>query len=106
MSGVLGVLHQPVVTGLPHDDVEVAQHAERMRDTLGVDVPRGVGDAVGVEGGGVLVGVLRRGRAGGVRGVDAGVVLAGEDQGVGPGVGGHGVGEVLALDVDDRRGGP
>ena len=70
-----------------------------MRDALGVDVPRGVADAVGVEGGGVLVGVLRRGRAGGVRGVDAGVVLAGEDQRVGPAVGGHGVGEVLALDV-------
>ena len=66
-DGVLGVLHQPVVTRLPHDDVEVAEHAERMRDTLGVDVPGGVADAVGVEGGGVLVGVLRRGRARRVR---------------------------------------
>ncbi len=98
-EGVLRVLHQPVVARLPHHGVEVAQHAERMRDTLGVDVPRGVADAVGVEGGGVLVGVLRPGRAGGVRGVDAGVVLAGEDQRVGAAVGGHRVGEVLALDV-------
>ena len=60
---VLRVLHQPVVARLPHHGVEVAEHAERVRDTLGVHVPGGMGDVVGVEGGGVLVDVLRPRRA-------------------------------------------
>ena len=59
---VLGLLGQAVVAALPHDGVEVAEHAERVGNALGVDVPGGVRDAVGRERGGVVVGVLGRGR--------------------------------------------
>lgn len=95
---VLGILGQAVVTHLPHHGVEVAEHAEVVRHALGVDVEGGVADAVGVEGGGVGVRVLGRRGAGRVRGVDARVVLVGDDQRAGVGVGCQDVGEALALD--------
>ena len=44
---VLGILREAVVAALPHDGVEVAEHAERVGHALGVDVPGGVRDAVG-----------------------------------------------------------
>ena len=93
---VLGILRQAVVAVVPDDGGVVAEDAEVVRNASGVDVPDVGRDPVRLQRGDVLVDVLRC--VDGVVGVDAGVVLVGDDQDRAVGVAGDGVREPVALD--------
>src|SRR5690606_11201457 len=96
---VRGVHRDAVVAEVPDEGVVVGQDAEVVGHAVGVDVPD-LGRVAGVRQRlHVQVGVLGRGDRGRVVGVDAGVVLVGDHQHVGVGVGRDDVGEGLAGDA-------